>query len=104
MDILARRKIDKADLLKIADGRIMTGRPAKDHGLVDTLGGYQEAKHYLAGLAKLEGEPVMVKEPPSKSWIENMLESKTASPLGSLAQAAKDWLPSVRQGTYYLWR
>lgn len=104
VDILASRKIDKADLLKIADGRIMTGRQAKDHGLVDTLGGYQEAKHYLAGLAKLEGEPVMVKEPPSKSWIENMLESKTASPLGSLAQAAKDWLPSVRQGTYYLWR
>ncbi|MDQ3002009.1 MAG: signal peptide peptidase SppA [Fibrobacterota bacterium] len=103
-DILASRKIDKADLLKIADGRIMTGRQAKDQGLVDTLGGYHEAKHYLTGLAKLEGEPIMVKEPPSKSWIENIFESKTSSPLGSLAQAAKDWLPSVRQGTYYIWR
>jgi protease IV len=103
-DILASRKISRGELLKIADGRVMTGKQAKEYGLVDTLGGYLEAKHYLASLVKLEGEPVMIKEPPSKSWVENMVDSKSASPLGPLAEAAKQWLPSVRQGTFFIWK
>ncbi|MEO7424899.1 MAG: signal peptide peptidase SppA [Fibrobacteria bacterium] len=104
LDILANRKISRAQLLPIADGRVVTGKQALEYGLVDTLGGYLEAKRYLAGLAKLEGEPVMVKEPPAKSWAENMLNSKTTSPLGPLADAAKEWLPSVRQGTFFIWK
>ncbi|MDB5051115.1 MAG: signal peptide peptidase Serine peptidase family [Fibrobacteres bacterium] len=103
-DILASRKIERSELMKIADGRILTGSQAKAYGLVDTLGGYQEAKHYLAGLVKLEGEPIVVREPPSKSWIENALASKTSSSFGPLAEAARDWLPSVRQGTYFIWK
>jgi protease IV len=103
-DILANRKITKAELLKVADGRIMTGKQAREYGLVDTLGGYREAEAYLAGLAKLEGEPVVVQEPPTKTWFENMMDSKTSTDLGSLAQAAQEWLPSVRQGTFYLWK
>lgn len=103
-DILANRKIAKAELLKIADGRIMTGKQALEYGLVDTLGGYHEAETYLAGIAKLEGEPVVVQEPPTKTWFENMMDSKTSTGLGSLAQAAQEWLPSVRQGTFFLWK
>jgi protease IV len=103
-DILASRKIEKAELLKIADGRVMTGKQAKEYGLVDTLGGYREAEKYLVGLAKLEGEPIVVKEPPEKTWVENMFASQSASSLGSLAQAAQDWLPSVRQGTFFMWK
>jgi protease-4 len=103
-DILASRKITRPELLKIADGRIMTGKQAKEYGLVDTLGGYREAERYLAGVAKLDGEPVMVREPPDKTWIENMVDSKSSSSFGSLAQAAQEWLPSVRQGTFFLWK
>ena len=103
-DILASRKIERAELLKIADGRIMTGKQALGYGLVDTLGGYREAERYLAGVAKLEGEPVMLREPPEKSWVENLAGSKSSSPLGSLALAAQEWLPSVRQGTFFLWK
>ncbi len=103
-DILASRKITRSELLKIADGRVMTGKQAKQYGLVDTLGGYQEAKHYLAGLVKLDGDPVMVKEPPARNWMENIVDSKSASALGPLAEAAKEWLPSVRQGTFFLWK
>lgn len=103
-DILSSRKISRADLLKIADGRIMTGKQALEYGLVDTLGGYREAEAYLAGVAKLEGEPVVVQEPPTKTWFENMMDSKSSTGLGSLAQAAQEWLPSVRQGTFFLWK
>lgn len=103
-DILANRKITRSELLKIADGRIMTGKQAREYGLVDTLGGYREAEAYLAGVAKLEGEPVIVQEPPTKTWFENMMDSQSSSDLGSLARAAQDWLPSVRQGTFFLWK
>ncbi len=103
-DILASRKIDRAGLLKIADGRVMTGKQARDYGLVDTLGGYREAEKYLVGIAKLEGEPIVVQEPPAKNWLENMADSKSSTSLGSLAQAAQEWLPSVRQGTFFLWK
>ena len=104
-DILASRKIEKAALLRIADGRVMTGVQAREQGLVDTLGGYSEAEHYLAGLAKLGSEPPLVKEPPAKHWLENMMETRgEAAALGSLAQAAQVWLPVIRQGTYFLWK
>jgi len=102
-DILSSRKMKREDLLKIADGRVLTGSQALDHGLVDTLGGYQEAKAYLAGLAGLEGEPIMVKEPPEKSWIVNMMESRYAGPQGLLSQAAA-LLPLNREGMFFLWR
>jgi protease IV len=102
-DILAHRKVEKAALLKVADGRILTGAQAMRHGLVDTLGGYQEARNYLVGLAKLEGEPVVVEEPPARSWIENALESRFGQATGLLSQAA-GLLPLTREGIYFLWR
>jgi protease IV len=103
-DILKSRKIPKADLLRIADGRVMTGLQALGYGLVDTLGGYREAEKYLAGLAKLEGEPVLVKEPPERSRLEDFLGSKGQESLGPLLQTARGWLPEPRVGTYFLWR
>jgi protease IV len=103
-DILKSRKIAKADLLRIADGRVMTGKQAREHGLVDTLGGYREAEKYLASLAKLEGEPILVKEPPERSRLEDLFGAKGEQSLGSLLQTARAWLPEPRVGTYFLWR
>jgi protease-4 len=103
-DVLANRGMEKAELLKVADGRVMTGKQALASGLIDTLGGFQEARHYLAGVAKLSGDPVIVKEPPSRSWMQNMLESQAATPMGEIADLAREWLPSVRPGTFYIWK
>lgn len=104
-DILANRKVSRDSLLRIADGRILTGREAKAQGLVDTLGGFHEAKAYLAGKANLEGEPILVREPPEKGWLENMLESRLPGAVpGSLAKAAEGLLPLGRQGVFFLWK
>ena len=104
-DILANRKVSRDSLLKVADGRILTGREAVAQGLVDTIGGFHEAKAYLAGVAKLEGEPVLVREPPEKGWVENLLESSLGGPVpGSLAKAAENLLPLGRQGVFFLWK
>lgn len=100
-DIVANRKVDRDSLLKVADGRILTGREALAHGLVDTLGGFREAKAWLAAKAGLAGEPVTVREPPEKGWVENLLESRFG---GRLSRAAESLLPLGREGIYFLWK
>lgn len=103
-DVLASRKIAREDLLPIADGRVMTGLQALGYGLVDTLGGYREAEHYLAGLAKIDGEPILVQEPPERSRLEELFGSRGEQSLASLVQTARQWLPEPRVGAFFLWR
>jgi protease IV len=100
-DILANRKVKREDLVKIADGRILTGREAKAHGLVDTLGGFLEAKAWLSAKVGLGDEPVLVREPPEKTWVENILESRFQ---GVLSRTAESLLPLSRGGAYFLWK
>jgi protease-4 len=52
VDIVAeRRKLQRADALRLADGRVFTGRQALDAKLIDEIGGEQEAIAWL-GSAK----------------------------------------------------
>jgi protease-4 len=55
--ITTSRDMSKEDVLKIADGRVFTGRQAKKMGLVDELGDLQDA-------IKIAGEMVGIKEFP----------------------------------------
>ncbi len=55
--ILAERPIPKKDLLKIADGRILTGRQALSYGLIDTLGTLEDAISLAGKLAGIKGKP-----------------------------------------------
>lgn len=55
--ITTSRDMSKEDVLKIADGRVFTGRQAKKLGLVDELGNLQDA-------IKIAGEMVGIKEYP----------------------------------------
>src|SRR5690606_41712478 len=103
-DVVASRGRDTAERLKVAGGRVMTGKRALESRLVDTLGGFHEARQYLLGVATLSGEPVIVKEPPMRGWLHNMLESQASAPMGAIADLAREWLPSVRQGTFYIWK
>jgi len=42
-----RRKLPRDQVLKLADGRVFTGRQALSNGLVDAIGGEQEARLWL---------------------------------------------------------
>jgi protease-4 len=62
--VIERRKLDKKQVLKLADGRIFTGRQAVKNGLVDAIGGEKEAvvwmeteKGVAANLPVLEAKP-----------------------------------------------
>lgn len=62
-DVAASRQLDPAKVRALADGRAMTGRRALEEGLVDELGGYEEALDRAKSLAGLTGEPELVKGP-----------------------------------------
>jgi protease IV len=46
------RKRTESEIAQLAEGRVWTGRHAHDHGLVDVLGGYPEARALLEGMLK----------------------------------------------------
>jgi protease-4 len=54
-----RRGMDRDKVRLLADGRVFTGRQAKDNGLVDALGGEDEARRWLKDARNIdEGVPV----------------------------------------------
>lgn len=51
-----RRQLTGAELAAVADGRIMTGRQARDARLVDAIGGEAEARDWLASERDVSAE------------------------------------------------
>ncbi|MCG0276363.1 MAG: signal peptide peptidase SppA [Thermosediminibacteraceae bacterium] len=75
IDVVAKgRGMDREKVKQLADGRIFTGRQAKDLGLVDELGNFYRAVEIAAELAEIDGEPV-VKEYGRKSPFEVLLSA-----------------------------
>ncbi|MCX6707408.1 MAG: S49 family peptidase, partial [Candidatus Woesearchaeota archaeon] len=46
--VSANRNMNESRVREIATGMVFTGKTAKDLGLVDELGGIEEAKNYIA--------------------------------------------------------
>ncbi|MBW1680181.1 MAG: signal peptide peptidase SppA [Deltaproteobacteria bacterium] len=61
VDAVARgRRLSRKEVDKIADGRIFTGRKAKELGLVDDLGNFHDAVAVAKRLAGIKGEVELV--------------------------------------------
>jgi protease-4 len=67
------RKIPKQKVLEFADGRLLSGRQAKELGLVDTLGTMEDAVRITADLAHIKGEPKIVKEEPRVPFFRQLI-------------------------------
>ena len=67
------RKIDKKDLIKIADGRIFTGRQAKQFNLIDELGTYEDAISSAIKLAGISENAKIIRKKKKKLNIYNLL-------------------------------
>jgi protease-4 len=79
-DIVTSRKIKKAQVLKLADGRIFSGAMAQKAGLVDKLGGLQNAINYTAKLAGIKGTPeIIVKSPMPMYKLLNFFKTTFSS-------------------------
>ncbi|MDB4966859.1 MAG: signal peptide peptidase SppA, type [Myxococcales bacterium] len=90
-DVSAGRKIPKETLRPLADGRILTGKEALAHKLIDELGNLEDAIDGAAVLAGQKGEAVPVFEPKKRgSWVGDLLRGATqgaieaAQPRGSI--------------------
>src|SRR5947208_16827949 len=69
------RSLDVSDDQPLTDGRIFTGRQAKEIKLVDELGDLDDAIRRAADLAGIEGEPKVV-EPRKRFSVRELIESR----------------------------
>jgi protease-4 len=76
---------------RIAQGRVWTGRQARDNGLVDALGGLSEAVALAKERAKIpaDEEVELVVYPPRRSFYEVISDELAGA---SRAEAARAWL------------
>jgi len=69
------RDMSKEDVYPLADGSVFSGRQALEVGLVDTLGGFEDAIRYAAELGGIEGDPRTVKVPEPKKGLFELFSS-----------------------------
>lgn len=60
---LGRGSLNEADVRKLADGRVFTGKTAVENGLVDEIGNYEDALRQTAKMVGIKGEPHVVTPP-----------------------------------------
>ena len=59
--VAAGRKMDIEAVRALADGRVFTGRDAREKKLVDEIGNFQDAVDLTASLAGIEGKPNLLR-------------------------------------------
>jgi len=72
-DVASGRNQDVERVRPLADGRLFTGEQAKDLGLVDRLGSFQDALDRAAELAGIEGKPTVLYPERKKPRIWDVL-------------------------------
>lgn len=78
--IAENRKLPLQKIFELADGRIFSGRQAKDLGLVDDLGGLQDAVQLAGKLSGMEGSPEIVHgEKKKTTFLKYLMGSMTSA-------------------------
>ena len=77
LDVVSKeRKMDKEKLLTYANGRVFTGLQAKEYGLIDSLGTFEDAVRITSKMAGIEDEPRIIREKKKFSIFEELLGTK----------------------------
>jgi ClpP class serine protease len=96
----AGRGLSTDSVRSLADGRVFTGRQAHALGLVDTLGGLDDARAWLITRADVKKDVPWVREPRPRSRVEEFLNPDASSGLTG-------WVADLRlrlsPGTFFLW-
>lgn len=77
-DVARGRRMPEEKVREIADGRIFTGEQAKQMGLVDELGGLNDAVGAAAKMAGITGEPKLVYPEKKKVSLLDYLLDRSA--------------------------
>ncbi len=78
--VVEGRGMDEANVRKLADGRVYTGKQAQALGLVDRLGNLNLAIERAAALGGIEGTPRLHPYRPAPTFFETLLGSVTSHP------------------------
>ena len=73
------RKIPLSKIIRLADGRVFTGRQAKELGLIDDLGGLQDAVLLAGRLSGIKGKPEIVHGMKKKTTLWRYLMENVTS-------------------------
>ena len=93
VDVVAReRKLSRAKVVQIADGRVFSGRKAKEYGLVDYLGDMSFAAKLASKLAGKDGKYDLVYPVKKRASIFDYLMESAANQLSeSLKEKIESW-------------
>lgn len=72
------RNMKKADVIRLADGRIYTAAQAKASGLIDEIGTFDEAIGAMSQKEGLENSDFIPVAPPQPTWLEQLLSEAGA--------------------------
>jgi protease IV len=99
-DVAAARGMTRDSAGRLADGRVFTGRQALSAGLVDTLGGLDDARAWLIARAGVPEDIAWVREPRPRSRMEQFLNPEAGEGLAGVLTSLRQ---RVSPGMYYLW-
>jgi protease-4 len=68
------RNMEVADLKSVASGRVWTGKQAKERGLVDVLGSFDDAVSLAANAANLESDYMLVYYPAMENILDQFIK------------------------------
>ncbi|HTP50666.1 MAG TPA: signal peptide peptidase SppA [Anaeromyxobacteraceae bacterium] len=104
------RNLSLDQVQKFADGRVVTGEQAKEMGLVDELGGFQDAVDLAKDMAEIKGEPRLVYPPDDRArFLEELMggvAQKVAESFGDAirTEIGRQSASVEAPGLYYLTR
>ncbi|PSK97918.1 signal peptide peptidase SppA [Cecembia rubra] len=91
--VVKGRDMDKEAVKKVASGRVWTGNQALENGLVDALGGLDEAIRIAAEKAGIEEDYRVVYYPEMKSWFERFMSQ--------ISNEVQAYYQKEKLGTFY---
>jgi protease-4 len=95
--VASGRGMDPEAVRRIADGRVFTGRQAKEIGLVDEVGGLEDAIQAAADLAGIEGKPEVVEREKPFRFLD-LLNSRATTGWSALLSLGRETLPIPETG------
>lgn len=85
-DVASARKLDKAKLRAVADGRVILGEAAVGLGLVDETGNFNDAVDLAAELAHIDGQPELIwPADEESSWLGNLVQEQVSTAVRAIA-------------------
>jgi protease-4 len=90
------RKLDRAKVVEIADGRILTGEQAKNLGLVDQMGNLQDAIEITAKMVGISGKPNVLYPKKRLSIWELLMRDMASAIIDVLNERGYEWSSALQ--------